>query len=84
MKKGQIVPVARSPMLQCHWSAIKVLATGVLRMDLATNECCDMAGAIRLALALSPVVWRIETYAGGVRDTVYELDREREQWRALV
>lgn len=52
------------------------LETGWLFMP---EDCCtDMAGCIALFKAIDPKVWRIITYAGTNRDTVYRLTKD--QW----
>ena len=57
--------------LQCGWTAWRVVNDGHLALDLPADNCCDMRGAIKAAEALCPLVWRIDTYAGGKPDTIY-------------
>lgn len=66
--------------LQCEWWCIRVLADGQIALAIAEGHCCDMHGAIRVATAVMPEVWRIKTVAGTVEDTEYwKVDGE---WRA--
>lgn len=51
------------------------------RLDMPPVSCCDMDGCIRLFHTIDPEVHRIETYSGGLPDTVYE--RDGRQWRAI-
>jgi hypothetical protein len=57
--------------LQCGWNSWTVVDDGILRLDMPDANCCDMRGAIKAAQALCPMVWRIDTYAGGEPDTMY-------------
>ncbi len=57
--------------LQSGWHSWTVVDDGVLRLDMPDANCCDMDGAIKAAQALCPMVWRIDTYAGGEPDTMY-------------
>ena len=63
--------LAYSTRLQCGWSAWRVLDEGELALDMQPDGCCDMSGAIRIAEAMMPGVWRIVTFAGDVPDTEY-------------
>jgi len=67
--------------LQCGWISWSVVEDGVLRLDMPINNCCDMRGAIKAAEVLCPMVWRIDTYAGGNPDTMYL--RVRDKWESL-
>ncbi len=67
--------------LQCAWNSWSVVDDGILRLDMPADNCCDMDGAIKAAEALCPLVWRIDTYAGGKPDTMYLL--RGSQWRAV-
>ena len=62
---------AWSSGLQCRWISWAVVDDNVLRLDMPDANCCDMRGAIKAAGALCPMVWRIDTYAGGKPDTTY-------------
>ena len=44
--------------------------------------CCDMEGCINLFRAIDLGVRRIETYAGGQRDTFYWRD-DRDRWCSI-
>jgi hypothetical protein len=72
---------AWSSGLKCGWTSWSVVEDGVLRLDMPADNCCDMRGAIKAAEALCPMVWRIDTYAGGRPDTMYLLSGGG--WRAL-
>jgi hypothetical protein len=52
------------------------------RLDMPEGVCCDMEGCIDLICWIDPDVCRIETYAGGARDTFYL--RNGEEWRARI
>jgi hypothetical protein len=70
--KRQVRPRAQwSSGLQCGWISWTVVDDGILRLDMPDANCCDMGGAIKAAQALCPMVWRIDTYAGGEPDTMY-------------
>jgi hypothetical protein len=60
-----------SSRLKCGWISWSVVDDGILRLDMPPDHCCDMRGAIRSAEDLCPMVWRIDTYAGGEPDTIY-------------
>ena len=60
-----------SSKLKCRWSAWQVLDDGHLRLEMPAGSVCDMRGAIKMAEALTPLVWRIDTYSGGKPDTIY-------------
>jgi hypothetical protein len=62
-----------SSALKCGWSAWRVLDDGELALDMQPDGCCDMSGAIRVAQAIMPAVFRIVTFAGDVQDTEYRL-----------
>ena len=62
-----------SSALQCEWSAWRVLEHGQLALDMEDGECCDMNGAVCMAEAIMPGVFRIVTFAGDVPDTEYRL-----------
>jgi hypothetical protein len=51
------------------------------RLDMLPGCCCDMGGCILLFRAIDPEARRLETYAGDLRDTVYERDNQ-DRWRA--
>ena len=44
--------------------------------------CCDMEGCINLFRVIDPGVRRIETYAGGQRDTFY-WRHDRDRWCSI-
>jgi hypothetical protein len=67
--------------LQCGWISWTVVDDGILRLDMPDANCCDMRGAIKTAEALCPMVWRIDTYAGGEPDTMYLLHGS--EWKAV-
>lgn len=67
--------------LQCGWLSWTVVDGGILRLDMPDDNCCDMTGAIKAAEALCPLVWRIDTYAGGKPDTMYLL--RGSEWKAV-
>lgn len=66
--------------LQCGWIAWRVVNDGHLALDLPDDNCCDMRGAIKAAEVLCPLVWRIDTYAGGKPDTIYAIHKGK--WAA--
>ena len=70
-----------SSNLMCGWISWTVVDDGILRLDMPKNNCCDMGGAIKVAEALCPSVWRIDTYAGGKPDTMYLIDGTG--WKAV-
>ena len=67
--------------LQCGWTSWTVVDDGILRLDMPADNCCDMTGAVKAAEALCPLVWRIDTYAGGQPDAMYLL--RDSQWGAV-
>ena len=69
--------------LQCGWISWTVVDDGILRLDMPVDNCCDMRGAIKAAEALCPMVWRIDTYAGGEPDTMYLLQPGKVGWHAV-
>ena len=72
--EADVVPRATwSSGLQCAWTSWSVVDSGILRLDMPPDNCCDMGGAIKAAEVLCPLVWRIDTYAGGQPDTMYLL-----------
>jgi hypothetical protein len=55
--------------------------------------CCDMSACIQIFERIDPKVRRIQTWAGGARDTIYTRhkpsqhnrpDNERDDWRAAL
>jgi hypothetical protein len=60
-----------SAVLHCSWTAWRVIDDGILALDMPENNCCDMRGAIKIAEAIHPFVWKIETFEGGRPDIVY-------------
>ncbi len=69
--------------LQCHVTGLTydfVNCEG--RLDMAPSSCCDMQGCIELFKSISPEVRLIETFAGGLRDTLYLRGRDS-GWAAL-
>lgn len=70
-----------SSKLQCVFNGWRVLSDGEIALDMPENNCCDMRGAIDIAKAIMPSVWRIVTYAGGKIDAVYVGPDDK--WRAL-
>lgn len=71
-----------SSKLKCLWSALRPLDERAVALDLQDGNCCDMRGAIELAMAVNPKVQRIETFAGGVPDAEYRLGRSG--WEAFL
>jgi len=69
-----------SSVLQCGWVAWRVVSDGHLALDLPDDNCCDMRGAIKVAQMLCPMVWRIDTYAGGKPETIYAIHKGK--WSA--
>jgi hypothetical protein len=67
--------------LRCGWISWSVVDDGILRLDMPAAHCCDMRGAIEAAEALCPMVWRIDTYAGGAPDTTYVV--RGSEWEAV-
>ena len=57
--------------LQCDWESWEQIGPGELMLKMPEGNCCDMNGAIDIAQAIMPGVWRIATYAGGSPDTEY-------------
>lgn len=72
MEQQQNVPSTRSGRLQCNWEAWRVIAAGELALEMPAGNVCDMHGAIAVAEAICPGVWRIATFCGGVPDTEYQ------------
>jgi len=70
--------------LQCGWISWTVVDDGILRLDMPADNCCDMGGAIKAAEALCPMVWRIDTYAGGKPDMMYLFQPGKGGWQAFV
>ena len=70
-----------SSSLQCAWISWTVLNDGALRLDVPDHHCCDMSGAILMAEALCPLVWRVEIYADGKLDMIYV--HHGGKWRAI-
>lgn len=60
-----------SDELQCRWECWSIPKDGWLRLDLPSQNCCDMNGAIQVAKGLMPHVRVILTYSGGEMDTAY-------------
>lgn len=67
--------------LQCEWSSLSVVDDGIIRLDMPHENCCDMNGVIKVAQAIHPVVFRIDTYSGGKPDTMYV--KIRNKWEAV-
>ena len=59
--------------LKCDWLAIRSIGNYRIAIDLPAGNCCDMTGAIEIAKSVCPLVSKVETYVGGVRDTAYSL-----------
>lgn len=70
----------RSAVLQCRWSSWSVIDDGVLRLDMPEGQCCSIDGAIQVAQAMCPGVFRIDAYSGGVSDVTYI--NGRDGWKA--
>lgn len=70
--------------LSCGWTAWRVVDDGHLALETPSGQYCSMAGAIKAAEALCPLVWRIDTYVGGEVDTMYVLRPGREEWSAMA
>lgn len=62
--------------LMCQWSGWRVVNDGHLALDLPAENCCSMRGAIKVATALCPLVWRVDAYSGGEIDSVYTLEQD--------
>ena len=60
-----------SSKLRCSFHGWRVLADGEIALDMPAGMCCDMTGAIEIALQIMPSVFRIETLAGGHSDMQY-------------
>jgi hypothetical protein len=72
-----------SPKLCCSVRSITYdFQTRTGRLDMPPITCCDMTGCINFFRAINPQVRRIETYAGGRRDTFYQRN-EQNQWCAI-
>ncbi|MGA0615619.1 hypothetical protein [Paracoccus sp. KR1-242] len=70
------------PRLQCYVSELRYdwnTRRGVLHMP-EEGDCTDMKACINLFRAIDPEVKLIETFGGGVPDTVYH--RKRDRWSA--
>lgn len=73
-----------SKKLVCEWEAwVADEALPVLRLYLPLNNCCDMAGAIEVAMTLMPGVQGIAVYSGGVLDVEYGLVSGGAAWEVL-
>ena len=57
--------------LVCGWESLIVIDDGHLALNLPEYNCCDMRGAIKIAKAICPLVWRIDAFSGGEPDTTY-------------
>jgi hypothetical protein len=68
--------------LKCAWTSWSVTGEQSLRLDMPPSHCCDMTGAIRVARRLMPDVTMIESFAGGERDTAYQLQSSG-AWRVI-
>jgi hypothetical protein len=68
--------------LVCDWHSWEVNKTNpsALVLRLAPGQCCDMAGAIRVAQRLMPEVEAISTYSGDKPDVTYS--RQGKDWQA--
>lgn len=63
--------------LRCGLLGINLPGRGVVELRLPEGHCTDMAGAIRLAKAVTKPMsayglWCVRTIAGGMLDTSYE------------
>ena len=72
--------IGRSAKLQCCWDAWRQVADGELALEMPAGNCPDMRGAIEIATAICPSVWRIATFSGGMPDTEYR--NVRGEWLA--
>jgi hypothetical protein len=59
------------PDLKCFVLAVSYDFLKHGRLDMPSAECCSMGGCIDLFQKIDADVQRIETFAGGERDTTY-------------
>ena len=62
-----------SSKLQCVFNGWRVLSDGEIALDVPKHNCCDMRGAIDIASAIMPSVWKILTFCDGLPDVMYIL-----------
>jgi hypothetical protein len=61
-----------SDTLQCNWLRWSPIDGDMLRLDLPKNNCTDMTGCIKTALAIMPGVMVIEVFEDERPDVRYE------------
>ena len=70
-------------LLKCSVNSISYnFVTRVGHLYMADDNCCDMAGCIKLFTSVDPKCRRIDTFAGYVPDVVYI--RPAGKWNAYV
>lgn len=62
-----------SDELVCNFYAWIVIEEGKLGLLMPKNNCCDMAGAISIAIKIMPEVRVIATFSACAIDVVYRL-----------
>lgn len=71
-----------SNKLQCAFHSWEVISDGELALYLPPNNVCDMTGAISIANAIMPSVFRIVVYSGEVEDVEYFTGCGSSKWTA--
>lgn len=69
--------------LMCRWISWSIEWDGFLRLDLPEDNCCDMRGAIKIAEAICPMVYRIDVYVGDKLDITYSQANSKAKWEAI-
>ena len=75
------MPSRYSSTLKCDWFTIHPLGEHTIALVLPPDNYCDMEGAIKVASSVCPTVFRIDTFVGDEKDTVY-IKKENGDWKA--
>ena len=59
--------------LYCRLQAVRVVADGVIALEVPRNNCTDMGGAIRVAQGIMPEVRVVHVISGGAPDITYQV-----------